>query len=58
MFRALCAHYQDVKIVLCSFWYRHPETREWSKITKIQFFKYEQIIVKLYMNFTAICSYL
>jgi len=23
MFRALCAHHQDVKIVLYSIWYRH-----------------------------------
>jgi len=23
MFRALCAHRQEVKIVLCSLWYHH-----------------------------------
>ena len=23
MFRALCAHHREVKIVLCSIWYRH-----------------------------------
>jgi len=27
-------------------WYHHTETSEWSKITKIQFCKYEQIVVK------------
>ena len=46
MFRALCAHHQEVKIVLYSIWYRHTETSEWSKITKIQFYKYEHIVVK------------
>ena len=35
MFRALCAHHQEVKIVLYSLWYHHTETSEWSKITKI-----------------------
>jgi hypothetical protein len=46
MFRALCAHHQEVKIVLYSIWYHHTETREWSKITKIQFYKYEHMVVK------------
>jgi len=23
MFRALCAHHQEVKIVLCTIWYHH-----------------------------------
>jgi len=23
MFRVLCAHHQEVKIVLCSIWYHH-----------------------------------
>jgi len=41
-----CAHHQEIKIVLYSIWYRHTETSEWSKITKIQFYKYEQIVVK------------
>ena len=27
MFRALCAHHQEVKIVLYSIWYHH--TRRW-----------------------------
>ena len=35
MFRAPCAHRQEVKIVLYSLWYHHTETSEWSKITKI-----------------------
>jgi len=38
MFRALCAHHQEVKIALYSLWYRHTETSEWSKVTKIQFY--------------------
>jgi len=38
-----CAHHQEVKIALHSLWYNHTETSEWSKITKIQFYKYEQI---------------
>ena len=32
MFRALCAHHQEVKIVLYSIWYRHTEKTERSKI--------------------------
>ena len=38
-----CAHHQEVKIALHSLWYHHTETSEWSKITKMQFYKYEQI---------------
>jgi hypothetical protein len=37
-----CAHHQEVKIALHSLWYHHTETCDWSKITKIQFYKYEQ----------------
>jgi len=40
--------------VLYSLWYHHTETSEWSKITKIQFFKYEHIIVKFILY---ICTY-
>ena len=29
MFRALCAHHQEVKTVLYSIWYHHTETSEW-----------------------------
>ena len=50
MFRALCAHHQEVKIVLYSVWYHHTETSEWYKITKIQFYRYEHKVVKLCMN--------
>jgi len=39
-----CAHHQEDKIALHSLWYHHTETSEWSKITKIQFYKYEQIV--------------
>jgi len=48
MFRALCAHHQEVKIVLYSIWYRHTETSDWSKMTKIQFDKY---FYKSFSNF-------
>jgi len=41
-----CADHQEVKIALHSLWYHHTETSEWSKITKIQFYKYEHVIVK------------
>jgi len=40
-----CAHHQAVKIALHNLWYHHTETSECSKITKIQFYKYEQIVV-------------
>jgi len=43
IFRALCVHHQEVKIVLYSIWYRHNETSEWYRITKMQFYKYEHI---------------
>jgi len=57
MFRALCAHHQEVKIVLYSIWYHHTETSEWSKITKIQFYEYEQIVVKfLCVNFSGVIT--
>jgi len=51
-----CAHHQEVKIALHSLWYHHTETSEWSKITKIQFYKYEQIIVKFMCEFFG-CDY-
>jgi len=51
MFRALCARHQEVKIVLCNIWYHHTETSEWSKFTKIQFYKYEHIVVKFMCEF-------
>jgi len=48
MFRAPCAHRQEVKIVLYmySLWYHHTETSEWSKITKIT--KITKILLKFY----------
>ena len=46
-----CAHHQDVKIALHSLRYHHTETSEWSKITKIKFYKYEQIVVKFMCEF-------
>ena len=51
-----CAHHQEVKIVLHSLWYHHTETSEWSKITKMQFYKYEQIVVKFMCEFFG-CDY-
>jgi hypothetical protein len=57
-----CAHHQEVKIVLYSLWYYHTGTSEWSKITKItiiakiQFYKYEHIVVKLMCEFFG-CDY-
>jgi len=56
MFRALCAHHQEVKIVLHSLWYHHTETSEWSKITKIQFYKYEQMVIQFMYEFFG-CDY-
>ena len=32
MIRAMCAHHQEVKIVLYSIWYHHTEGSELSKI--------------------------
>ena len=52
-----CARRQEVKIVLYSLWYHHTETSEWPKITKItiitkiQFYKYEHIVVKFMCEF-------
>jgi len=51
-----CAHHQQVRIALLSLWYRHTETSEWSKINKIQFYKYEQIAVKFICGFFG-CDY-
>ena len=56
IFRAPCAHHQGVKIVLYSIWHRHTETSEWSKITKIQFYKYEYMVVKFVCAFFG-CDY-
>ena len=50
---------QEAKIVLYSLWYLHTETSEWSKITKItkiQFYKYEHIVVKRLCEFFG-CDY-
>jgi len=51
MFRAICAHHQEVIIVLYSIRYHHTETSEWSKNTKIQFYKYGHIVVKFTHTF-------
>ena len=51
-----CAHPQEVKIALHSLWYHHTDTSEWSKFTEIQFYKYEQIVVKFMCEF-FVCDY-
>ena len=56
MFRAPCGHHQEVKIVLYSIWYHHTKTSEWSKIAKLQFYKYEHILVKFTYEFFG-CDY-
>jgi len=60
MFRAPCAHRQEVKIVLHSLWYHHTETSGWSKITKItkitNMYKYEHIVVNLCVNFLGVIT--
>jgi len=53
---SICAHHQEVKIALHSLGYHHTETSVWSKMTKIQFFKYEQIVVKFMCEFFG-CDY-
>ena len=56
------AHRQEVKILLYSLWYYQTETSDWYKInkitniTKIQFCKYEHIVVKLMCEFFG-CDY-
>ena len=47
---------RQAKIVLYSLWYHHTETSEWSKITKIQFCKYEHMVVKFMYEFLG-CDY-
>jgi len=56
MLQALCAHHQKVKIVLYSIWYHHTDTTEWSKITKIQLYKYEHVVIKFMCEFFG-CDY-
>jgi len=41
MFRALCAHHQEVKIVLYTIWYHQTETSEWYHVL---------IFIELYFN--------
>ena len=60
MFRAPCAHRQEVKIVLYSLWYHHTEKSEWSKVTKItiitKIYKYEHIVVKFMCEFSGVIT--
>jgi len=52
-----CAHHQEVKIALHSLWFHHTETSEWSKITKIQFYKYEQTLELYFSNFRPLTCF-
>ena len=63
MFRAPCAHRQEVKIVLYSLSYHHTETSEWSeitkinKITKIQFYYVFTLIELYFSNFRPLTCF-
>ena len=56
MFQVLLCSSSGAQIVLYSIWYRHTETNELSKITKMQFYKYEHIVVKVIYEFFG-CNY-
>ena len=56
MFQALLCSSSGGQIVLYSIWYLHTETSEWSKITKIQFYKYDHVVVKVIYEFCG-CIY-
>jgi len=56
MFRAHVLIIRRSKLRYTALWYHHTETSEWSKITKIKFYKYEQIIVKFMCEFFE-CDY-
>ena len=56
MFRVLLCSLSRGQIVLYSIWYRHTDTSEWSKITKIQFYKYAHVILKFTYEFFG-CDY-
>jgi len=56
MFQALLCSSSGGQIVLYSIWYRHTETSEWSKITKIRFYEYEHILVVVIYKFFG-CNY-
>jgi len=51
MFRAHVLIIRRSKLHYTALWCHHTETSEWSKITKIQFYKYEQIVVKFMCEF-------
>jgi len=52
MLQALLCSSSGGQIILYSIWYRHTETGEWSKITKIQFYIYiyKYIFIELYFS--------
>jgi len=54
MFRALLCSSSGGQIVLTNMWYHHTETSEWSKITKIQFYKYDHVVVKVIYEFFGV----
>jgi len=49
-------HHQLFKIALHGLPYNHTGTSEWSKFTKIQFYKYEQITEKFICEYFG-CDY-
>ena len=52
MFRALSCSSSGGQII----WYRHTERSEWSKITKIQFYKFEYVVANVLHEFFG-CDY-
>jgi len=53
MFRAHVLIIRRPKLHYTALWYHHTETSEWSKV---QFYKYEQIVVKFMYEFFG-CDY-
>ena len=58
MFRALCAHHHEVKILLYSIWYHHTE----KKVSCLKLLKYKSINMRtwkknLCMNFSGVITY-
>jgi len=49
-----CVHHQEVKIALQSLWYHQTETIEWSKVIKIHFYKYKQIVIKFVCDYCVL----
>jgi len=56
MFRARLCTSSGGQIALYSVWYHHTKISEWSKITKIQFYTNEHLVVKIIHEFFG-CDY-